>query len=81
MYIVYILYSDRYDRYYIGSTKDLQRRLERHNTKCVRSTKYWVPWRVVYCERFKTRALAMKREKKIKKYKRGKAFEKLLDQS
>ena len=31
MYIVYILYSSRLDKYYIGRTNDIVRRLSEHN--------------------------------------------------
>jgi len=32
MFITYILYSDKSDRYYVGSTGNLEDRLKRHNT-------------------------------------------------
>ena len=31
MYYIYILYSDRSDKYYVGYTKDVQQRLKQHN--------------------------------------------------
>ncbi|WP_460318640.1 GIY-YIG nuclease family protein, partial [Algoriphagus taiwanensis] len=30
-YWVYILYSERLDKYYVGQTSDLVKRVERHN--------------------------------------------------
>ncbi|MFO7841503.1 MAG: GIY-YIG nuclease family protein, partial [Fidelibacterota bacterium] len=39
MYFTYILYSETSDRYYIGYTSDLSKRLEKHNNGNSRSTK------------------------------------------
>ncbi len=79
MYTVYILHSIQYNRYYIGSTGNLVKRLERHNSMNVRSTKHCAPWKVVYTEQYITRSLAVQREKQIKRYKGGNAFKKLID--
>lgn len=32
------------DRYYVGSTQDIDLRIERHNSGTTRSTKAGVPW-------------------------------------
>ncbi len=37
---VYILYSEKFDRYYIGQTQDFNERLSRHNSGHVPSTKF-----------------------------------------
>ncbi|KAA0242406.1 MAG: GIY-YIG nuclease family protein, partial [Chlorobiota bacterium] len=55
MFYVYILKSLKVDRYYIGHTKDLERRLTEHNSSKTRSTKAYVPWKIVYCEKFLTK--------------------------
>jgi len=39
MYYIYIIYSPRSDKYYIGMTSDVARRLEEHNDPC-RENKY-----------------------------------------
>ena len=39
MYDLYIIYSERIDQYYIGHTKDIEDRLERHNAEKSLSTK------------------------------------------
>ncbi|MFD1062684.1 GIY-YIG nuclease family protein [Winogradskyella litorisediminis] len=66
MHYVYIIYSNSFDRYYVGMTKDISVRLNSHNAKKVKSTKAFVPWVVKYIEEFETRIDARKREKYLK---------------
>ena len=40
---VYILYSEKYDKYYIGQTDNIDARLHQHNTGKVSSAKYYIP--------------------------------------
>ena len=61
-YCVYILRSEVFNRHYYGHTKDIKRRLKKHNTKSVRSTKAYVPWEVIYTEYYKTKSEAYRRE-------------------
>jgi putative endonuclease len=68
-YYVYILQSITSDKYYIGQTNDLERRLHYHNSGYSKSTKSGVPWNLVYKEEFQSRAEAMKRERQLKSYK------------
>ena len=79
MYFVYILYSKRHDRYYVGHCEDLNIRLTRHNNKGVPSTKFYTPWILVYSEKFETRSLASVREKEIKNKKSRKYIEFLIN--
>ncbi len=81
MYETYIIYSQNFDRYYIGSTEDVGIRLKRHNDRKVKSTKAYVPWQLCYKEEFETRAEAYRREKQIKSYKGGRAFKELMAKS
>jgi putative endonuclease len=74
----YILYSSKIDRYYVGSTDDIQWRLERHNLGWGRYTNRGVPWKLVYYESYKTKAEAIKREKEIKMKKSRVYIEKLI---
>jgi len=67
MYIVYILYSQKRSRYYIGQTSDIIKRLERHNQGIVPSTKNGAPWKIVLQLKTASRSDAMILEKKIKK--------------
>jgi len=78
MYHTYILYSKKFDRYYVGSCEDIIARLARHNSKMVTSTKPYTPWEIVYTETFSSRAEAVKRENAIKKKKSRKYIEWLI---
>ena len=79
MYYLYILYSKDFDRYYVGHCEDLSIRLDRHNCKGVPSTKPYVPWELVYSERYITRSQASVREKEIKNKKSRKYIEFLIN--
>jgi putative endonuclease len=67
MYIVYVLYSEKFDKIYIGYTSNLVERLKSHNEL---ATKGWTmrfrPWKVIYQEPFETKREAMKKEKQLK---------------
>ena len=78
MYYVYILKSEKDLSYYIGQTKDLKDRIERHNSGRSKSTKFRIPWKLVYKESFNTRSEAVKREIEIKDRKSRKYIEKLI---
>ena len=79
---VYILYSARADRYYVGHTSDVERRLLSHNSSDEiggRYTRKNGPWRVVYVEDgFGTRSEAMRRERGIKGWKSRRRIEQLV---
>ena len=79
MYHVYILQSKTTGKYYIGSTNDLVRRLKEHNSNQTASLRNKGPSIVIYKEEFNTLAEARRREYKIKSYKGGNAFKKLLE--
>jgi len=66
MFTVYIIYSKKLDRYYVGYTNDLQRRLSEHNRIKRKFTDTGIPWSVVYTEVFNSRMDAIKRERFIK---------------
>jgi putative endonuclease len=80
MFYVYILKSLSSARYYVGHTDKLDRRINEHNSGKTRSTKAYIPWKLVYTEKYDTRAEASNREKEIKSYKSGYKFQ-LLKQS
>ncbi len=67
MFVVYILFSKKRSRYYIGQTSDIDKRLERHNLGRVPSTTTGAPWELVLQIELKTRSEAMVLEKRIKK--------------
>ena len=74
VYTVYVLYSRKYDKIYVGHTSNLISRFHSHNEL---SHKGWTakfrPWLVIYCEWFKSKSDAIKREKQLKSSK-GREF-------
>ena len=66
MYYTYALYSRKYDKIYVGSTSDIEKRLSNHNEGKSRYTKRYIPWELIHCEEFPTRSSAKKREKELK---------------
>ncbi|MEI7627461.1 MAG: GIY-YIG nuclease family protein [Bacteroidota bacterium] len=77
-FFVYILYSSKNDKYYIGSCEDITVRLSQHNTGRNKSTHSGMPWVLMYTEKFETRSYAVSRELQIKKMKSKKYIEKLV---
>ncbi len=60
MYYIYILFSLKTNKYYIGSTDDLARRLKHHNAGSTPSTKAGAPdWDIRYTETVPDRAAAL----------------------
>ncbi len=66
-FYAYILYSKSAQKYYTGSCEDVSVRVARHNNSMVRSTKYGVPWTLIWHRECATRSVARKLELKIKK--------------
>jgi putative endonuclease len=58
-YYTYILYSQSRDRYYIGSTTNLEQRLIRHNAGATPSTKAGRLWVTMYIEVFDSKNVAL----------------------
>jgi len=65
-FIVYINYSEAFDKYYIGQTENFDSRLQLHNSGLVKSTKPYLPWINVLQIIKPTRSEAMILEKKLK---------------
>ena len=78
---IYIIYSGRLDKYYVGAGIDLQRRLHEHHIGYSKFTFLGLPWILKHLEHDETLALAKKRELKIKKKKSGIYIEKLIGSS
>ena len=81
IYSVYIIHSHPLDRYYVGQTNNIIKRLERHNLGYVKSTKSYIPWTLVYSEHYNSRSQAMKRESVIKAWKSKNKIRELVDAS
>ena len=67
MYTVYVLYSQKYDKIYIGYTSDLSNRFLSHNELATKGhTIKYRPWIIAHTEEFETKAEAMKKEAQLK---------------
>jgi putative endonuclease len=67
MFTVYVLYSVKYDKIYIGFTSDLAQRLKSHNELGVKGwTIKFRPWILIYTEEYLLKSEAIKREKELK---------------
>ena len=74
MFTVYVLYSAKFNKIYIGYTSDLPNRLISHNELATKGyTLRYRPWDVLHTEIFKTKKEALIREKELKNGK-GRAF-------
>ena len=73
MWYVYVLYSLKDGKFYIGCTNDLRERIKNHNVGKVESTKDRRPLKLIYYEACLIEQDALKREKYLKTY-RGKQF-------
>jgi len=78
MYYIYVLRSDKNGHYYVGSTGNIEKRLKRHNTGEVKSTKPFIPYKLVYRERYQNLNEARRREYQIKKQKSRRYIEGLI---
>ncbi|MES2445587.1 MAG: GIY-YIG nuclease family protein [Bacteroidota bacterium] len=78
MYFLYILYSEIRNKYYVGSTGDLESRLQSHNSNHSGFTGHTGDWLIVYTEQFETKDKAYARERAIKKWKSRKLIEQLI---
>ena len=78
-YVAYILYSKKTQKYYIGQTQNIQRRLFYHNKGYSKSTKGGIPWELKFTKEFPTRAEAVQLEKKLKKCKSRKYLKTIIN--
>lgn len=62
MYFVYILQSLKNQQTYVGFTHDFAKRLKKHNSGQVVSTKRFIPWKPLFIEEFQTSGEAKERE-------------------
>lgn len=75
MYTIYAIYNKAHNKFYIGQTEDLERRLQLHNTKAFKgyTASFDGEWVVIYSEEVNSRVEALKREKQLKSY-QGRQF-------
>jgi len=66
-FIVYVLFSEKYNKTYVGFTSDLISRFKSHNELSTKGyTIKYRPWEVLHLEIFNTKKEAMLREKFLK---------------
>jgi putative endonuclease len=75
-YFLYILKSVKDEKYYVGITDDVARRLKEHNLGYNKSTKPYRPYNIVHLEEFKTKEEAAKKEWWIKNKPEGRWYKK-----
>ena len=78
MAFIYILYSEKIGKYYIGACENIERRLYEHNIGHSKFTSRGIPWMLKYTEVFQTLQEAKQRERKIKAMKSKKYIEELI---
>ena len=72
MYFVYIILCID-NSLYTGYTNNLQKRFKAHlDGKGAKYTKSHKPLKIIYSEKFKTKTIALKREREIKSWSRNK---------
>jgi len=78
MYYTYILYSLKDNKFYIGFTTDLRKRVKEHQKKKVFATKGRTPLKLIFYEAFLNKKDALKREKYFKTAKGKKTLKLML---
>ncbi len=66
MYFVYALKSIQHNYIYVGLTDNVERRVNQHNKGYERTTKPYLPFKLILVESFDTRLAARQREKQLK---------------
>ena len=65
-FFVYILRSIKNNDIYVGSTANLEERIDRHNSGLVKSTKPYRPWGILEFRECNSRSEAIKLERFLK---------------
>ena len=66
MYYVYILYSRKLGKKYIGFSTNIIKRLQQHNKGESTFTSRGIPWRIIYYQCFLSKEDALKEEQFLK---------------
>ncbi len=66
-FVVYILYSEKYDKTYVGFTSNLLQRFKSHNALGAKGyTLKFRPWKVIHVEFYDNKKAAQNREQYFK---------------
>ncbi|MBL7137083.1 MAG: GIY-YIG nuclease family protein [Candidatus Marinimicrobia bacterium] len=76
---VYILYSSIKDHYYIGQTQDIERRIQKHNSRQSKSTRSGILLNLVFTRKFENRSDAVLFEMQLKRIKSRKYIQELIN--
>jgi putative endonuclease len=74
-YYIYAIYNKDANRFYIGQTIDLSKRIDQHNNHDLGgyTSRFAGEWVLIYQESIATRQQALKREKQLKSF-RGREY-------
>ena len=78
MWYVYVLYSSRDRKLYVGCTENVQRRLARHNAGAVPATRHRRPLTLIHFEEYTGKGNAFNRERFLKSLWGGRFKKKVL---
>ena len=76
---VYVLYSLKDKKLYVGQTNNLEKRFKLHLSGEIEATKHRQPLEIIYQENFATRGEAMTRERFLKSLWGAREKRKILD--
>ena len=79
MFYVYIIFSEKCNRYYVGYCSNVEARLARHNAGMVTATKNCRPYLLKASKSFLTELEAIREERRIKTQKSRKYLEYLIN--
>lgn len=79
VYYTYILKSQKDNSYYIGSTQNILRRLQKYNKGLSKFTKTKCPYKILYNKGFEYRKEAIRYERYLKSLKKRSYIEKLIN--
>jgi putative endonuclease len=77
-FFVYILYSEKLDKYYIGVTENVEERLQKHLCNHGGFTGKAKDWTIRLTEFYPDKVAALKREKQLKGWKNRQRIEQLI---
>jgi len=66
LFIVYILYCEKFDKHYTGFTSNLATRIKSHNEFGNDWTSKYRPWKLIFTKEFTIKSEAMHYEKWLK---------------
>ena len=69
---VYILKSDKVEKFYVGISQNPELRLKYHNSVEKGFTSRYRPWQIVWTKKYKSKSEAINVEKRIKSWKSSK---------